>query len=219
MDALNAPPLKGGQRITQPSSTAGFINTCTSAFVAYERVRTDAAIYVTNYHLVTAGHCNENANPWSQYQAYPIGVMDRTAYVDNGADAMRIPMSAADRSQRVAITATNDRLIYYRQASSADAVNERVCLSGATTAGESCGILVHRGITVTSQGRTLPYTRIASYSSQGGDSGGSILNGSEGKGIHSGRVVYNGINRAAYSHISISLSKLGLTDLSGVGGF
>jgi hypothetical protein len=218
VDALNAPPLKGGQRITQPATQVGLVNICTSGFIAYERVRTDALIYVTNYFMVTSGHCNRNSNPWSQYQTYPIGTPDRNRYVNNGIDAMRIPINAADSSQKVAITTTNDRLIYYRQASSADVLNERVCMSGATTGGEVCGVLLSRGITVTSEGRTLTNVRVASYTpNQGGDSGGSVLHNSEAKGLNSGTVVFNGATRSAYAHISLALSQLALTNVVGVG--
>ena len=218
VDALNAPPLKGGQRISQPLSGTTF-TVCTSGFIAYERVRTDALIYITNYYMVTSGHCNKNSNPWSQYFAYPIGVQDRNRYVTNGVDAMRIPINPSDKSQLVAITATNDRFILYRQASSADVLNERVCMSGATTGGEVCGVLLSRGITVNQEGRVLTNVRVASYPNQGGDSGGSVLNNSEAKGVNMCTVVFNGVTRACYAHISIALSQLGLNDVSGVGGF
>lgn len=218
VDALNAPPLKGGQRISQLADTPGYINICTSGFISYERVRTDALIYVTDYFMVTAGHCARNSNPWSQYSAYPIGTPDRSAYVSGGVDAMRIPINATDMSQRVAITAAEDRLIYYRQNSTADVLNESVCMSGATTGDVVCGVLLSRGITVNSEGRILTDVRVASYSpNQGGDSGGSVLFGSEARGLNSGIVMFNGATRSVFAHISIAISQLGLTNVVGVG--
>ncbi|HVF04287.1 MAG TPA: S1 family peptidase [Frankiaceae bacterium] len=217
VNALNAPPLKGGQRITQPFSNGqAMVHTCTSAFIAYANVRTDAAIYVTTYYMMTAGHCDDSQGLWSQYQTYPIGRMDRTAFYSGGSDAMRIPINPADRSQYVAITATNDRHIYYRQANTEDVLTERVCMSGATTGGERCGTLMSKAISYTKNGMTFSGLRQATFQSNGGDSGGSVLNNSTAKGVVSGNATYSdGTVRMLYPHVHTCLQRLGLTDVVG----
>jgi hypothetical protein len=58
--------------------------------------------------------------------------------------------------------------------------------------------------------------RYASFDAKPGDSGGSVLNNSEAKGIVSCRVVYNGASRLCYTHIQYNVSGLGITDVYGV---
>lgn len=229
VDGLNAPPLKGGQRISRSTADPTLISICTTAFNGYKRVRTDAAIYVTNYYLVTAGHCASTSadmqRAWVQGRlggaTYPIGVPDRNdIFSVGGVDAMRFPISSADQSQKVAISATQDRHIYSRQSSSADLVNERVCMSGATTGGELCGTLLAKNVTVNQAGRTFTNIRVVSFDAKGGDSGGSVLYNSEARGIVQARGPYpysTSPSRMFYGHIQPALSRLLLDNVVGVG--
>lgn len=219
VDALNAPPVKGGQRVYM-YGTNGTSGGCTSAFVAYTRTRTDIGIYINTYYALSAGHCDLTTNTtYTQSDLYVYGQSDRRAYSSGGsADGVRIPLANQnDYSQLVAITATNDRYIYYRQAASADVVGERTCMSGATTGGERCGTIMTRTVTATNdQGITLHNIRIATFDAIPGDSGGSVLDGSTAKGIVSCRVTYSGASRMCYTHIQYDLQGLGVTDVYGV---
>jgi hypothetical protein len=218
VEGLNAPPVKGGQRIItfRPD---GYKIGCTSAFAAYAITRTDAGIFTTERYLLTAGHCDlerQAAAGWFQTEWYYIGLTDVNS-IASGIDAMRIRLSRPlDRSQLVAITPTNDRYIYYRQSNTADVVGERTCMSGATTGGEKCGTLLVRSSSGTMDGIPLRGLRIASFDAKEGDSGGSVLFNSEAKGVVSCRTNYNGAWRMCYQHVHTALQYTGLTDVEGV---
>ena len=115
------------------------------------------------------------------------------------------------------MTATNDRYIYERQATNADVVGERTCMSGAVTGGERCGTILYKlGQGVNDDGILIKNMRYASFDAINGDSGGSVLNNSEAKGIVSCRVTYNGAVRMCYTHIGYNLSGLAVTEVYGV---
>ena len=213
---LDAPPVKGGQQLLT-YDTEGSFYTCTSGFVAYQRTRTDIGVYVTDYHLVTAGHCQKAHDAYFlQTELYVVGRTDRTAYFD-GSDSLRIPLvRQQDHSNRVLIAPGHDRLIYARQAVSADVVGERVCMSGVTTGGELCGTLLTRGYLSRTRGNSFPSQRLTSFPAVGGDSGGSVLLNSQAKGIVRCRAFYKNRWRMCYGHIDTALAKLGLTDVNGV---
>jgi hypothetical protein len=215
----NAPPVKGGQGINI-YGTNGTAASCTSAFVGYLRTRTDIGIYTNTYYALSAGHCDLTTNAsYTQADLYVYGQSDRRAYTSGGsADGVRIPLQIqTDASQYVAITATNDRLIYDRQAAAADVVGERTCMSGARTGGEKCGTIMTRTFQgADASGFVLKNMRIATFDAIPGDSGGSVLNNSQAKGIVSCRVPYSGASRMCYTHIQYNLSGLGITDVYGV---
>jgi hypothetical protein len=142
--------------------------------------------------------------------------MDRTAFYSGGSDAMRIPINPADTSQYVAITSTENRYIYDRQDNTADVLSERVCMSGATTGGETCGTLMSKTVSFTKDGMTFSGLRQATFKSLGGDSGASVLHNSMANGVVSGNVSYtDGTVRMIYPHIHTCLQRLGLTDVVG----
>lgn len=237
VDGLNSPPLKGGQRISRSTPDPTMISICSSAFDAYKRTRTDASIYVTNYYLVTAGHCAPTSadmqRPWVQGRlggaTYPIGVPDmNNISAFGGVDAMRIPINAADAANKVAINETRDRLIYRRQTYNTEIANEPVCMSAATTTDaygngiELCGTLIAKGVTLTdaTTGQKFANMRVVSFDAKGGDSGGSVLKDSEARGIVQGRGRYPYTTspfRMNYNHIEIALQRLQLDNVLGVG--
>lgn len=215
----NSPPVKGGQGVNV-YGTNGLVGGCTSAFVAYLRTRTDIGVYVTTYYALSAGHCDITPNAtYTQADLYVYGQSDKKAYTTGGsADGVRIPLqNQLDWSQYVAITATNDRLIYQRQLASADVVGERTCMSGAVSGGEKCGTIMTKTFQGTNnQGITIKNMRIATFDAIPGDSGGSVLNNSQAKGIVSCRVNYSSAWRMCYTHIQYNLSGLAVTDVVGV---
>jgi hypothetical protein len=95
-----------------------------------------------------------------------------------------------------------------------DVIGDIVCISGIKS-GNNCGVLEGRffegfwgrdeakGI----EGVWFDNLRVASYASTGGDSGGTIHNGSILKGIHKGSLD----GRKYYSHVTHVQNRLGLT--------
>jgi hypothetical protein len=127
---------------------------------------------------------------------------------------MRIPIRLADKSQYVAITDTNDRLIYGQQSYTQDRVGDRTCVSGSRTGGERCGTLQSVNVTISPAPNffTLKNMRQATYFSQPGDSGGSVLLDSTALGITSAG---DGAGHSYYTHIGYVIPRLGLTAVEG----
>jgi hypothetical protein len=215
VSGVNSPPLKGGQEINR-ITTDGNLVQCTSAFVTYYNRRTDAGIYIKDYYLVSAGHCSDSStNYFTQGLGYAIGYPDRNLYANNGTDGLRIAIRIADKSQLVAITASNDRYIYGQQATIQDRVGDRTCVSGSRTGGERCGTLQSTNVTISPAPDffTLKNMRQATYFTQPGDSGGSVLADSTALGVTSAT---DGGGHSFYTHIGYVIPRLGLTAVEGV---
>jgi hypothetical protein len=90
-------------------------------------------------------------------------------------------------------------------------------MSGAVSGGEKCGTITSRTYQGTNdQGITVKNLRIASFDGIPGDSGGSVLNDSQAKGIVSCRTNTQGPWRMCYTHIQYDLQGLAVTDVYGV---
>lgn len=214
VEGLNSPPLKGGQGITRVVS-ATTLASCTSAFITYNATVEFGIVTSKRYFMVTAGHCGNGT--WSQASSYLVGTSDRNSFVDNSpADAMRIPMRAADQTASVAITPTFTRIMSASENRASDLVGDRVCVSGARTGGESCGTLQNRNFSSDpADPQTLVRQRLATYTSQGGDSGGSVYLQGLAKGVHSSRYTFSdGTVLRGYGHIGEALPALGITFLN-----
>ena len=228
VNRLDAPPLAGGQRITRPAQQVGYITACTSAFAGYNS-RQVATQTVREYFLITAGHCGGDATrPCSQsgdnpaQGAYPIGASDRNTYEGTtAADSQRIPIRAVDAAFVIRISSIRSNVVSTQQAASADVIGERVCMSGATSSEmERCGTLQSRNFTGgAGDGRTIVRQRTASWVALQGDSGGSVYNISQAKGVVFGNAVYGAgtpseVVRGVYSHIGEVLTALGVVRVS-----
>lgn len=227
VNRLDAPPLAGGQRITRLGDRAGTLELCTSAFVGYNS-RQVALTTVRDYYLITAGHCGgDSTHPWSQSSdnpaagSYPVGVPDRNTFAgETAADAQRVPIRAADAALLIRISTTRSNVVSTQQSASSDVIGERVCMSGATSNNlERCGTLQTRDLAAPAEGVALVRQRTATFLGLGGDSGGSVYDGSRAKGVYVGNVTYGGgttseVVRGVYSHIGEVLPALGVSRVS-----
>lgn len=227
VNRLDAPPLAGGQRITRLGDRAGTLGLCTSAFVGYNS-RQVALTTVRDYYLITAGHCGgDSAHPWSQSSdnpaagSYPVGVPDRNTFSGTtAADAQRVPIRAADAALLIRISTTRSNVVSTQQSASGDVIGERVCMSGATSNNlERCGTLQTKDLAAPAEGVNLVRQRTATFLGLGGDSGGSVYDGSRAKGVYVGNVTYGGgttseVVRGVYSHIGEVLPALGVARVS-----
>jgi hypothetical protein len=233
IDGTDSPPFRGGQRINALSPGGMRIGMCTSAFVAYKLIRTDAAIFTRNYYLLTAGHCEAdpktgrgqyNSVLWTQDKTY-IGRSDLSVFASpTSADALRIPISPAVKSWEVALEYPNHAQVLCEQANGDGRENQYEVMSGATSGILRAGKLRMKSVTTytTFPGGArvkLVNQREADYYSQSGDSGGTVYGDYgcpfEAHGIHSsfgqrrtrGRLT----NAAIYTPISSAIVALGLT--------
>lgn len=191
IDGPDAPPLRGGQKILTPSERPGYLDVCTSAFVAYQATRTDAALFVNDYYLLSAGHCEEAGGQgigttgavWSP-DKFVIGTSRRNAFRNGSkADAMAIAMQGHFKSNQVAIDPGVYRRIRCMMTTDIKAGAKQgqiEIISGARTGGYRTGKLLRTNATITytdeGTGRSVTLTRMhmADYFGQKGDSGGSI---------------------------------------------
>lgn len=179
-----------------------------------------------DYFLITAGHCGGDATrPWSQTGdnpfngAVPIGAPDRNTYTGTtAADAQRIPIRAEQAAHLIRVSTSHSYVVSTQQRVDADVEKERTCMSGATSAEmERCGVLVSRNANgAVGDGRTLIRHREATWYSLQGDSGGSVMDRSQAKGVVFGNVAYNPnktseYQNGIYSHIGEVLPALGIT--------
>lgn len=225
----NSPPFRGGQDITRVDAAGGYISRCTSAFVGY-RTEYVAGIAQYSYFVLTAGHCGPNNSIFTQGfpAGTPMGQMTNSTFNlrETTGDAGAISISGAarsnqvlqsyDRASGVAVTSS----ITTREVSGAatDQVGQRSCNYGTTTAIQTttCGNITSVAETVdfplaNQHGRYLVRNmRCGGYTSQGGDSGGTVSNGSLGKGVVVGRG--NGCN-GLYSHVTDALRAAGLSNI------
>lgn len=228
----DSPPFRGGQQITRPlPERPGFVSNCTSAFVAYQVERLDAAIFNLTYYLLTAGHCEDSKGVgtvgavWSQ-GANVVGQSQRNAFKNGSvADGMAISMNGAFKSNDVAIDPGNYRNIRCMMTTDikSGTQGQVEMVSGAATGGFRTGRLLRTNATVTytdeESGKTTTLTKqhMTNYFSQRGDSGGSVFGNREcsyrAQGVHSGgtRADSPGPIRKYYSPIFNVTKHLGLS--------
>ncbi|HWL36839.1 MAG TPA: hypothetical protein VNQ77_11650 [Frankiaceae bacterium] len=228
----NSPPFRGGQQLSRSDLPTTMRYLCTSAFVAYQVERLDAAIFSINYFLTTAGHCETTSQnvgsvgAWWKQGDVTIGQSQRNVFRNGSiADAMAIPIHRVFKSNDVAIDPGVYRDIKCMMTSDikSGTQGQIEMISGATTGGYRTGRLLrtHASVTYTDRatGRTttLPNQHMTNYYSQGGDSGASVFGTREctyrADGIHSGGTEPGspGPNRKYYSPIFNVTKQLGLS--------
>lgn len=160
----------------------------------------------TKYRL-TAGHCFTGADArdeWFHGEAASrlIGPFGAEVYKDNSTfDGGYIKvLDKGDSNNLLYLQPLKNRYMVYVQKRGADAVGNRVCLSGVTTDG-ICGFITDRNYTanVHQDGviTTLLNQRKADFVAKPGDSGGPVYTGFTMKGVLSA-----GTNTfSTYSHI------------------
>lgn len=101
-----------------------------------------------------------------------------------------------------------------------DKLGDVVCMSGRNRGeSNSCGTLQGKQISKfwkdpNGQEVWFDNLRAATYTSAGGDSGGTVYRGNQLKGVHKDRTTENGITYAVYSHVTHVTNRLGLTPVT-----
>lgn len=188
-------PLQGGLALEANDGT----NFCSSGFIA-----SDSS---SNYYLVTAAHC-AYTNTWYQGGGY-IGESSSHYKRGGNTDARAIKLSnALHRGYYVYHDVSNGRrLESYSTLTSMSYVGQAVCKSGYKT-GTTCGTVENLSESGTWDGISYTMLKRASYTSDGGDSGGTVYSGTKLLGVHKGK---NANGRAVYSEVYYIARDLGLT--------
>ncbi|WP_338553155.1 S1 family peptidase [Paenibacillus sp. KS-LC4] len=193
--ATTSSTMKGGLKITYTSNSSSY--KCSVGFMVKPPNGAKFA--------VTAGHCYG-----TNYQQGTNSIGSMVYYKNSGnTDAGMVgggPSSVDYTGGGIYKTAsTNDK--YDRtQNASEDVVGEAICMSGASsdTNSVSCGTLNSKNYSATFSGTTFTKLRKASYTSVGGDSGGTVYGGTTLKGVNKG---YSGSD-GVYSHLEYVMSDL-----------
>lgn len=212
------PPMKAGTNIT------GGGWRCSSAFGAWDTYPADPLNLLSEevpaYYLITAGHCFDPG--WDiSHSVFPLGDAIRRVYQPNGtsrSDAELVTLRNTDVSDLVYEFQDEDNRIFYEdisfmQLASGDVVGEPVCMS-AVTSGLYCGSITDTYFSAyySSDNATLTHQRLASFPSQGGDSGGAVYYNRIAKGIVSGVRSVNGVpENLIYTHVDLARQDLRVT--------
>jgi hypothetical protein len=196
-------PMQAGAKITY--SNAGSNYKCSVGFMASDGL---------NKYVVTAGHCKPATSTQFYQGTTSLGQMPYKNQSGNS-DAGLIgggPSNVTYQGGKIYLTSTTTGQYNMTQNASEDVVGEAVCMSGASsnTNPVTCGTILNKNYSATISGFSFTKLRTASYTSNGGDSGGIVYNGSKLKGVDKG---HTGSGDAIYSHMQYVLS-----DLSAVSG-
>lgn len=177
-------PLQAGTKIV--NNSAG--SYCTIGFLAKPTGSTSGFI-------VTAGHCGNAGNSFSQ-GTNNVGSMGARVY-GGSVDAATIGTSSLSYSND--LYTSSSRAGNFDTVQANDFVGNAVCMSGASSADKpvSCGTLLSKSVSYSINGVAFSGLRSADYESIGGDSGAPTYYSTVLMGVNKGR--YNG--NAVYSYI------------------
>jgi streptogrisin C len=195
------PPLRGGIAGSYGCSMAYYV------------------VQDNDYRMLTAGHCANVGNAWSQNGYLAMGSMASDSfYQESDADAATIAgtNTRSRKSNWVYYSPTQYSAITRGQGTTEDTDGMTVCLSARQAEPVRCGYIRSRNARVRISGVYLNHQRIASYDWVGGDSGGATYNSglAVAFGIQSGCLDVTGDGYcdrywATYSHIGYAIQRLG----------
>ncbi|MFB9326760.1 S1 family peptidase [Paenibacillus aurantiacus] len=194
-------PLQGGTKITF-TNDEGKTARCSVGFMATAG---------NLKYVVTAGHCHTSDRTKLYYQGTSkLGTM--TFYNQGGyADAGMIgggPASLTYTGGKIYLNGSSSTGRYtFIQNASEDNPGEVVYMSGSSTDTNPIqwGTIQNTNFSINLDGYSYEKLRTASFTSAGGDSGGTVYNGSKLKGIDTG---HTGSGLAIYSHVEHVLAAL-----------
>lgn len=163
-------------------------------------------------YVITAGHCTKLGGTWSGPDGTAIGPVAKTTFPGHDFGLVEVTSTAWAQTHDV-----DSDHGYLNVAGDAPAVvGDQVCLSGSTS-GYHCGQVEAVGETVNyGDGDVVSGLTRTSICAEAGDSGGSIMNGSQAQGTlsgGSGGCLLGG--QTYYQPIQEVLSTYGLTLLTG----
>ncbi|QHW32017.1 hypothetical protein GZH47_15160 [Paenibacillus rhizovicinus] len=196
-------PIEGGVKILYPKND-GKNYKCSVGFPVTAG---------SNKFIVTAGHCvSDNISAYYHQGSTNLGQM--VIHVQGGsADVSMIgggPSSVTYQGGNIYDPSNSSLKYTMTQNASEDVVGEVVCMSGSATDTNSvqCGTIVSTNYNTSIDGFNFSQLRKATYFSDGGDSGGTVYNGSKLKGINKGHVTDGGTRYAIYSQLEKVMSAL-----------
>lgn len=163
------------------------------------------ATYSTSKVLITAGHCGNDFDYFSQ-GGDNIGYIISKAQSGN-IDAAIVPISDSNYSKYLYKDSSKDTQLTGTESTSNETIGQAVCLSGGIS-GTSCSTLLSKNESFyDDNGTKFTNFRKSGYTSQSGDSGGTVYNGTTIYGVHKGS--YN--NGKVYTHVSYIMSQFSLS--------
>ena len=211
VNVLLAPPIRGGIDFRRPVS-ATTIARCSTGFVGYSPSGGSYLSNVTEYYMVSAGHCGPTSAQFTHATSYPLGPTRFSSFSSptTTADALTVRISTTDRSNQLVLQynpSTGAQTIgnvvsVVSKNTGVDIVGGRVCHTGTTSTTATllrCGSIssVDRTATyganaaVGYPGQTISRLRFANLHSEGGDSGASIV-GAPGAGFQAEGILSGG---------------------------
>lgn len=188
--------MRGGAKITYKTDSW-----CTVGFML-ERA-SDSKKFVA-----TAGHCIDYSVTNYKQGSTDLG---NTKYSEYGshADIGYIgygPSTVTYTGGKIYVTATTSTYYDRAQNASEDVVGDAVCMSGASmnTNPVSCGTLNSKNLSWTVNGTNFTKLRQATYTSTGGDSGGTVYGGTTLKGVNKGHKGSYGV----YSQLELAMDAI-----------
>ncbi|WP_143044347.1 hypothetical protein [Paenibacillus sp. CF384] len=144
----------------------------------------------TNKYVVTSGHCRPDISTYFNQGTTNLGQMP-FKHQGGNSDVGIIgggPSNVTYQGGKIYLTSTTSGKYEITQNASEDVVGEVVRMSGASTAtnSEQMGTITNKNFSVSVDGYNYTKLRLASYTSVGGDSGGTVYNGNKLKGINMG---------------------------------
>lgn len=145
----------------------------------------------TSYFLITAGHCSrtwdgqEATYHYSDvydYNGDKLGSVNNIGY-GGSIDALTISVSSSKANRTVNINGGLRNMTSYEQRD-ADVVGQTVCMVGQYNS--TCSTLKSKNVSYSRDGSWFSRLRGSSYSTQGGDSGGTVYSSFKYLGINKG---------------------------------
>ncbi len=160
--------LRGGDTIT--TSVGGRCSVGFNAISGHTR------------YIITAGHCTKLGGTWSGPDGTAIGPVAKTTFPGHDFGLVEVTSAAWEQTHDV----DSDHGYLNVAGDAPAAVGDQVCLSGSTS-GYHCGKVVAVGETVNyGDGDVVNGLTRTDMCAEAGDSGGSIMSGSQAQGTLSG---------------------------------
>lgn len=229
-DVTFAPPMFGGV-FMQRTADATHVDVCSTGFVGYSHSGGTVISDVTNYVMISTGHCGPTGVHWLQ-NTYPFGTVAASTFGRSGsADALSININLADRSNQVITTynpTTRQKYIgtvisVVAPGTGVDIAGGRVCHDGVTST-YHCGTITYTNVTSSfaydpmtgEAAHTITQLRQANLYSAPGDSGASIF-GAPGVGFQAEGILVGGpsnnYNITTFSQIRNEMATLNVQNI------
>ncbi len=167
------------------------------------------------YYLVTAGHCSRTWNNSTKKATFHysdvyskngerLGQVSQIEY-GGSVDALTVTVNSSTANSYININGASRKMTSF-EARNTDVVGQVVCKTGYKT-GSTCSTLQSKNVSLSMSGAWFTKLRGSSYTSDSGDSGGTVYANAKYLGVHKG----TGGGYKLYSQIGEVNHVLGLT--------